>query len=265
MSPRLSRVAVASAVPKRPRSGARVAALVAGVCCLVLVGIGAVWPLTLKIQTPQGTVTWNCGTRVSARHYSLAQAASLLHDTRPLTVGNYTYSASRVAQIDKAPHRLQLRPRPGRRVDRRRCVPGGGWRHPPGPRPGSGAVAVAGPSARHRCRAALCRCSPSLRGRVSSLQRLGPAGLPNSTRVRLGRRLNRVEPSTERHFGARPIARYGVGMTRPRRHRVLLRGDTWCCQGPSLDRRYLAESAVDRCTRAVSPAVMRRVGPRPPA
>jgi hypothetical protein len=79
------------------------AALIAGVCCLVLVGIGAVWPLTLKIQTPQGTVTWNCGTRVSARHYSLAQAASLLHDTRPLTVGNYTYSASRVAQIDKAP------------------------------------------------------------------------------------------------------------------------------------------------------------------
>jgi hypothetical protein len=80
-----------------------VVALVAGVSCLVLVGVGAVWPMTLKIQTPQGTVTWNCGSRVSARHYSLAQTAKLLHDTRPLTVGNYTYSAARLAQIDKAP------------------------------------------------------------------------------------------------------------------------------------------------------------------
>jgi len=100
---RLPCVAVAPAVPKLPKSRPRVVALVAGVSCLLVVAVGAVWPMTLKIQTNQGTVTWNCGTRVSAKHYSLAQAATLLHDTRPLTVGNYTYSASRVARIDKAP------------------------------------------------------------------------------------------------------------------------------------------------------------------
>jgi hypothetical protein len=95
-------VAVEAAVPARTRSKGHVAALVAGVACFVVIGIGAVWPLRLPVHTPHGTVSWDCGSRMSAEHHTLAQTGQILGDTRAMTVGNSTLSPSQVAAIDKS-------------------------------------------------------------------------------------------------------------------------------------------------------------------
>jgi hypothetical protein len=95
-------MAVASTVTKQRPSTGHFAALVGGVACFMVVGLGAVVPLTLNVRTPHGTVTWDCGSRVSARHYTLAQTSQLLGDTRPLTFANGTISPGQAAALDKS-------------------------------------------------------------------------------------------------------------------------------------------------------------------
>ncbi len=68
----------------------------------MLVGLGAVVPLTLKVRTPHGTVTWDCGSRVSAKHYTSARTSQILGDTRRWKFANGTLSPSRVAALDKS-------------------------------------------------------------------------------------------------------------------------------------------------------------------
>jgi hypothetical protein len=87
--------------PGRPRSRRRwLAAL--GALLIGAVVVGLWWPMTLDIQTPHGTVSWDCGTRVAAKHYTIAQTAQKLGDTRSIPLANGSLSPARLAQIDHA-------------------------------------------------------------------------------------------------------------------------------------------------------------------
>jgi hypothetical protein len=88
-------------VRERHRSTGQLVALVGGLACFLAVGLGAVVSQTVKIRTPHGTVTWDCGSRVHAKHYTVAQTSQML-DEVPLTFANGRVSASQAAAVDKS-------------------------------------------------------------------------------------------------------------------------------------------------------------------
>jgi hypothetical protein len=94
-------MAVAPAVTKQRRSWGHLVALVAGAVCCVTVALGAIAPLTVKVQTRHGTVTWDCGSRVMAKHYTVAQMNKTVGDPRSM-IANEAISPGQAAAIDKS-------------------------------------------------------------------------------------------------------------------------------------------------------------------